>query len=456
MYWVVDSTFGMKIVEPEDWTGTDSNRDDMDTGERLGFVRGRMAEAARGDRFHPAHGASHATVGDHIHQGMAHRFLEPVQHAMPCHRTTPRFYGIGVMVSGHHRRVNALLRGSALHASGTSSMFPAMQLKTSLIAVSVAGLLAGACGDDGSQPEIDARSPDASTADGGGDDAAPQDASAAVDPLEGIGMVTLIEEGFMFTEGPLWLPDDGVLLFSDVPGNTIHRVLASGAVEIFRMPSGNANGLALDKDGLLLAAEHGNRRVSRSPIDGAPVDLATEYEGQQLNSPNDITVRSDGTIYFTDPPYGIQPGQEELDFNGLFRIPAAGGEPIVEWEGAAATERPNGLVLSLDERHLYVADSQANVVRRFAVAADGDLTIEDAPFISVPTPDGMELDTLGNLFIATADGVCAFAPDGTLWGTIEVPRQPSNVAFGGSDYRTLYITAREAVYQVQLANPGKP
>jgi gluconolactonase len=328
-----------------------------------------------------------------------------------------------------------------------------MQLRTSLIVVSVVGLLAGACGDDGAQPAIDARPPDASTPDAGGG----TDATPATDPLEGIGTVTLIEDMFMFTEGPLWLPDEGVLLFSDVPGDTIYRVLASGEVDVFRTPSGNSNGLALDKDGLLLAAEHGNRRVSRTPVAGDPVDVATEYEEQRLNSPNDITVRSDGTIYFTDPPYGIDPSQAELDFHGLFRIPAAGGAPIVEWEGAVDTERPNGLVFSLDEGYLYVADSQANVVRRFTVADDGDLTIENTPFIAnISSPDGMELDTLGNLFIAAEDGVRVYAPDGKLWGTIEVPMQPSNVAFGGSDYRTLYITARQAVYRVQLANPGKP
>lgn len=321
----------------------------------------------------------------------------------------------------------------------------------------MAGLMAGACGDDGSDPAIDARTADASPPDGGGEDATPADASTAVDPLDGIGPVELVDDGFMFTEGPLWLPDQGVLLFSDVPGNTIHRVLASGEVEVFRMPSGNANGLALDQSGQLLAAEHGNRRVSRSPIDGDPVDLATEYDGKQLNSPNDITVSSDGTIYFTDPPYGIEPGEEELDFHGVFRIAAAGGEPVAEYEGAPATSRPNGLVLSLDESFLYVADSQANVVHRFAVGNDGALTIDAAPFIaSITTPDGMERDTLGNLFIAAQDGVRVYAPDGTLWGTIEVPMQPSNVAFGGSDYRTLYITARQAVYRVQLANPGKP
>ena len=329
-----------------------------------------------------------------------------------------------------------------------------MQLKTSLIVVSVAGLLAGACGDDGAQPGIDARTPDAAAP---GVDAAPADAGAAVDPLEGIGAVTLLDDGFMFTEGPLWLPEDEILLFSDVPGNIIYRIAAGGQAESFRTPSGNANGLALDKDGLLLAAEHGNRRVSRTPLDGTPVDVATEYEGNRLNSPNDITVRSDGTIYFTDPPYGIQPDQAELDFHGLFRIPAAGGAPIVEWEGAVETNRPNGLVLSLDESLLYVADSVDNAVRRFAVAADGSLTIEDTPFIDdIPSPDGMELDTLGNLFIAAGDGVRVYAPDGKRWGTIEVPQQPSNVAFGGADYRTLYITARTAVYEVQLVNPGRP
>ncbi len=329
-----------------------------------------------------------------------------------------------------------------------------MQLGTSLIAVSVAGLLTGACGDDGAQPAIDARTPDAAAPPA---DATPADASTAVDPLEGVGSVTLVDEGFMFTEGPLWLPEDGILLFSDVQGDTIYQVTPGGQAEIFRMPSGNSNGLALDKDGQLLAAEHGNRRVSRSPIDGAPVDVATEYETKRLNSPNDITVRSDGTIYFTDPPYGIDPADAELDFHGLFRIPAAGGAPIVEWQGAVDANRPNGLVLSLDESLLYVADSVDGAVQRFAVATDGALTMEDAPFIDdIQSPDGMELDTLGNLFIAAADGVRVYAPDGKLWGTITVPQQPSNVAFGGDDYRTLYITARTGVYQVQLANPGRP
>jgi gluconolactonase len=329
-----------------------------------------------------------------------------------------------------------------------------MQLRISLIAVSMAGLLTGACGDDGAQPATDARSPDAAAP---GTDATPGDAGPAGNPLDGIGAVMLVDNGFMFTEGPLWLPDQDLLVFSDVPADIIYQVAPGGEAEIFRMPSGNSNGLALDKDGLLLAAEHGNRRVSRSPIGGASVDVATEYEGEPLNSPNDITVRSDGTIYFTDPPYGIDPGEARLDFHGVFRIPAAGGDPIVEWEGPVLTNRPNGLVLSLDESQLYVADSEDNVVWRFAVAADGSLIMDAEAFIpDIGTPDGMELDTLGNLFIATTDGVQVYAPDGTRWGTIAVPRQPSNVAFGGDDYRTLYITARTDVYQVQLVHPGRP
>jgi gluconolactonase len=280
--------------------------------------------------------------------------------------------------------------------------------------------------------------------------------AARFDPLEGIGTVELVADGFEFTEGPTWRTAEQRLLFSDIDGNTIYELTPPNAIAVFRADSGNSNGLDSDVDGLLLTAEHGNRRLSRTLPDGTIVDVASQYLGDPLNSPNDIAVRSDGTIYFTDPPYGIDPETEQvLEFNGVFRVDPD-GELTVEWEGAKST-RPNGLVLSPDERILYVADTMApgtGSVLAFDVEPDGSLSGQRT-FVSEPGfPDGMTIDTGGNLFVATVPGVRVYDPEGNLWGTIEVPRIPANCAFGGDDARTLYITAREALYHVSLVHPG--
>jgi gluconolactonase len=235
----------------------------------------------------------------------------------------------------------------------------------------------------------------------------------------------------------------------------IYELTPPDDVQTFREESQMANGLASDSDGLLLAAEHESRRVSRTLEDGTIVTVASEYMGDSLNSPNDIAVRIDGTIYFTDPPYGInQATQQELDFNGVFRVDPE-GVLTAEWEGELES-RPNGLVLSPDERRLYVADTTEGVMV-FDVNADGSLGEEQAFVPSVAGADGMAMDTGGNLFVSTATGVQVFDPEGTLWGTIEMPEgalAPANCAFGGDDARTLYITARSALYQVRLMRPG--
>jgi sugar lactone lactonase YvrE len=274
------------------------------------------------------------------------------------------------------------------------------------------------------------------------------------DPLQGIGMVELVDDGFMFTEGPTWRSAEQRLLFSDIPANTIYQLTPPDDVTVFRADSGQANGLDSDEDGLLLAAEHANRRVSRTLANGTVVTVASEYLGDPLNSPNDIAVRSDGTIYFTDPPYGINPAtQQVLEFNGVFRVAPDGGL-TAEWEGAKST-RPNGVVLSPDEQILYVADTTGGVMA-FDVNPDGSLSGE-RPFIAaLQNADGMAMDTGGNLFVTTLNGVEVFDPSGSSWGVIEVPdgRVPANCAFGGADAKTLYVTARQALYRVSMARPG--
>jgi len=313
-----------------------------------------------------------------------------------------------------------------------------MRTLAALLALMVVG-----CGDDGGGG-------------GGGDGGAPDAAAPGIDadptqnPLDGIGAVTLVAGELQFVEGPQWIAADGVLLFSDIPADTIYQLAPPDTVTVFRSPSGNSNGLALDPDGALLAAEHGNRRVSR---DGTTV--ADAYQGMRLNSPNDVVASSDGTIYFTDPPYGIADADRELPFMGVFRVPAAGGAPVAEWEGGLAA-RPNGIALAPDESRLYVADTADGMLRAWDVAGDGSLSGETVVTADVPGADGMAVDDVGNLFVTTSTGIRIFAPDGTSWGTITVPEQPANCAFGGADRRTLYITARTSLYRVELAAPGLP
>ncbi len=295
-------------------------------------------------------------------------------------------------------------------------------------------------GDDPDGPPMDCVCPD----------------GPAMNPLDGIGQVTLVGSGYMFTEGPQWRPSADEFVFSDIPANTIYRWSeGAGAPTVFRTPSGNANGLAVDTTGaVLLACEHGNRRVSRG--DGAsPATVVDRFEGMRLNSPNDLTVGQDGTIYFTDPPYGINDAQRELSFMGVFRVTPS-GTITAEYRGALS-ERPNGIALwPFAPPRLYVGDSEASTVHVFDVATNGTLSNRRLFVNTAGTPDGMAIDTSGNLFVATSAGVQVFSPSGASWGTISVPMQPSNVAFGGADSQTLLITARTAVYRVRLANPGWP
>lgn len=308
--------------------------------------------------------------------------------------------------------------------------------------------LDGAVADQGA----DAGTPDLAFADATFNDAAPVDLGP-VDPLAGRGPVELVAQGFTFTEGPQWIEADGTLLFSDIDGNTIHRLTPPAAISTYRMPSNNSNGLAVDQEGRLLAAEHGARRVSVATLGQAEVTLVERYQGQRLNSPNDLVVRSDGTIYFTDPPYGLGNRQREVPFNGVYRIDRM-GDLTAEWEGPLSS-RPNGLALSPDEQVLYVADT-VGLVRAYDVLASGALANERIFVPNLGGPDGMAVDTAGNLYVTASAGVAVYGPDGHAFGVIPVPRQPANCAFGGADHRTLYITARQGLYRVALSIPGLP
>lgn len=283
-----------------------------------------------------------------------------------------------------------------------------------------------------------------------------QDAGAPVNPLDGQGAPQEIASDYDFLEGPKWYK--GNLLFTDIPANTIYQLEANGSVSVFRRPSNNANGLAVDTQDRLLAAEHGTRRVSRATGTDAPATLVDRYEGDRLNSPNDLTVRSDGTVYFTDPEWGIadSPELHELDFNGVFKVDPGGDLSVqwsTPWRGHNNTPRPNGIVLSEDERTLYVAVDNESVVMVFDVAVDGSLSAPRARWRTSSVPDGMAMDTAGNLYVATSAGVEVFAPVGSKWGTISVPRA-SNVTFGGADAKILYITAGSSLHSVRLSQEG--
>jgi gluconolactonase len=262
-----------------------------------------------------------------------------------------------------------------------------------------------------------------------------------------------VADGFQFTEGPVWNPA-GFLLFSDIPANQIVKFVPGAAPTAFRTPSGNSNGLTYDRAGRLLACEHSNRRVTRQEADGSLTVLASSYDGKKLNSPNDIVVRSDGTIYFTDPPYGIREEQKELPFQGVYKISPEGKLTLL----AQDFDRPNGIALSPDEKTLYVDDSARLHVRAFDVAPDGSIShgriLAELKSARQGVPDGMKVDRKGNLYVTGPGGVWVFDKRGKHLGTILMAELPANCGWGDADYRTLYLTARTGLYRIRLKIPG--
>lgn len=272
--------------------------------------------------------------------------------------------------------------------------------------------------------------------------------------------------GGRWLEGPAWFAAGRYLVFSDIPNNRMLRYDdASGAVAVFRQPSNNANGNTVDDQGRLVTCEHLTRRVTRTDFDGATRVLVDRIEDKRLNSPNDVVVKSDGTVWFTDPPYGILTdyegdyGDEEIGGCHVYRHDPATGKTI-----AVATDfdKPNGLAFSPDESLLYIADTGGSHrddgprhIRRFAVHEGGRL--EDRGVFAVCTSglfDGFRVDRAGRLWASARDGVHCYDPDGTLIGKIRLPELVSNLTFGGEKRNRLFITATTSLYAVFLTTNG--
>ena len=273
---------------------------------------------------------------------------------------------------------------------------------------------------------------------------------------------TVVEQlatGCQFTEGPLWHAAERFLLFSDIPANKIRKWDADSGMTVFRDPSGKSNGLTYDKGGHLIACEHANRRVSRTTADGQVITIASHYEGKRLNSPNDVVVKSDGSIYFTDPPYGLSSAygvesEKELAFQGVYRLSPNGGTLTLLVDDF---DRPNGLCFSPDESILYVNDTERMHVRAFDVQPDG--TIANGRVFGeeegdTGKPDGMKVDVQGNVYLTGPDGIWVFALDGTHLGIILVPERAANLAWGGDDWKSLFVTASASVYRVECKMAG--
>jgi gluconolactonase len=269
-------------------------------------------------------------------------------------------------------------------------------------------------------------------------------------------------QGCRWAEGPAYFPAGRYVVWSDIPNDRMMRWdETSGATSVFRQPAGYTNGHTVDREGRLVSCEHGGRRVSRTEHDGTVVTLADRYEGKRLNSPNDLVVKSDGSVWFTDPAYGIDSDYEghkaESEIGGchVYRIDPNTGEVRIV---ADDFERPNGIAFSPNEQSLYVSDtgsSKTRHIRKFAVAADG--TLSGGEVFAVCTAggfDGFRLDDAGRIWTSAGDGVHCIDTDGTLIGKVLVPEPVANVVFGGPKRNRLFICATSSLYSVMLAVNG--
>jgi len=261
--------------------------------------------------------------------------------------------------------------------------------------------------------------------------------------------VEKVAAGYIFSEGPAW-SKDGYLIFSDIPGNKLLQLKPGEKTTVFRDNSHGAAGNTFDAQGRLYTCESHARRVTRTDKKGKIEILAEHWQGKRFNAPNDIVVRKDGQVYFTDPAFGNQQDTRELDFYGVFHISRRGElEVLVKLKG-----RPNGIALSPDGRILYVTNSDERNMRAYDLDRNGAASNERVLISNIPgIPDGMKVDEAGNLYVAAAR-IEVFSAEGKPLGRILMPDTPSNCAFGDSDFQGLYVTARTCVYRVRMHVKG--
>ena len=269
-----------------------------------------------------------------------------------------------------------------------------------------------------------------------------------------------IATGFLFTEGPLWHAAEKYLLFSDMPGDHLRKWSARDGVTTFRKPCAQSNGLAWDPQGRLLVCEHATSKVTRTEADGRSTVIASHHDGRELNSPNDIVAKSDGGIYFTDPTYGRNeyygtPRPLQLDFRGVYRAEPDGRKLTLLADDFG---QPNGLCFSRDERRLFVNDTERQHIRAFDVKGDGTLSGShvwaQTTGAGSGAPDGMKIDSAGNLYCCGPGGIHVFDSAATCLGVIKVPEYTANFCFGDDDRRSLYVTASSSVYRVRVKVAG--